>query len=177
LRERLAEAPGKHRQLLLAQCDGAFGELVEAAALTGARPGELASANRSQFDNRSATVTFRGKTGERTIPLSPAAKSLFIRVSKGKPPNAPLLAKADGTHWSKEEWHELVRAAAAAAKLPADTVLYTLRHSWITEALRGGMATLDVSRLAGTSLKMIEKHYGHLVVDSARQRLARVTML
>jgi integrase len=145
--------------------------------LTGARPGELASAKRSQFDKRSATVTFRGKTGERTIPLSPAAKALFIRLSKGKLPNAPLLAKADGTRWSKEEWHELVRAAAAAAKLPTGTVLYTLRHSWITEALRGGMATLDVSRLAGTSLKMIEKHYGHLVLDSARQRLARVTML
>lgn len=102
LRKRLAETPGKHRQVLLAQCDGAFCDLVEAAALTGARPGELASAKRSQFDKRSATVTFRGKTGERTMPLSPAAKALFIRLSKGKLPNAPLLAKADGTSWSKD---------------------------------------------------------------------------
>ena len=177
LREQLAAAPGKHRHVLVEQCDGAFRDLVEAAALTGARPGELASATRSQFDKRSGTLMLRGKIGRRTIPVSPAAKTLFTRVSKGKLPTAPLLAKADGTRWFKEEWHPLVRAAAAAAKLPAGTVLYTLRHSWITEALRGGMATLDVSRLAGTSLKMIEKHYGHLVVDSARERLAKVTML
>lgn len=39
------------------------------------------------------------------------------------------------------------------------------------------MATLDASRLVCTSLKMIEKHYGHLVVDSARERLGRVMML
>lgn len=177
LRQQLVNAPGKHRQVLLEQCDGAFRDLVEAAALIGARPGELASATRSQFDKRSATLTLRGKTGSRTIPLSPAAKTLFTRTSRGKLPTAPLLAKADGTRWFKEEWHPVVRAAAAAAKLPAGTVLYTLRHSWITEALRGGMATLDVSRLAGTSLKMIEKHYGHLVVDSARERLSRVKML
>jgi hypothetical protein len=39
------------------------------------------------------------------------------------------------------------------------------------------MGTLDVARLAGTSLLMIEKYYGHLVSDAARLRLANVEML
>jgi hypothetical protein len=39
------------------------------------------------------------------------------------------------------------------------------------------MTTLDVARLCGTSVVMIEKHYGHLVASSARKRLAGVTML
>jgi len=39
------------------------------------------------------------------------------------------------------------------------------------------MSTLDVTRLVCTSLAMIEKHYGHLVADAARERLAKVTML
>jgi hypothetical protein len=39
------------------------------------------------------------------------------------------------------------------------------------------MTTLDVARLCGTSVGMIEKHYGHLVASSARSRLAAVTML
>jgi len=34
-----------------------------------------------------------------------------------------------------------------------------------------------VARLTGTSVGMIEKHYGHLVADSARERLAAVVML
>jgi len=51
------------------------------------------------------------------------------------------------------------------------------RWSWITTALTSGMGTLDVARLVGTSLLMIEKHYGHLVSDAARLRLANVEML
>jgi site-specific recombinase XerD len=55
--------------------------------------------------------------------------------------------------------------------------LYTLRHSWITTALTKGMSTLDVARLAGISIMMIEKNYGHLVASAARERLASVVML
>jgi hypothetical protein len=56
--------------------------------------------------------------------------------------------------------------------LPAGVVLYTLRHSWITQAIQSGMSTLDAAKLSGTGLKMIEEHYGHLVAGAARARLA-----
>lgn len=167
----------KQRRALLSECSGSFRDLVEAAALTGARPGELASATRSQFEARTATLALSGKTGPRKVPLSPAAAALFKRVAKGKLPDAPLLSREDGSHWYRGDWSRKVRVAAEAAKLPPGVVLYTLRHCWITEALRGGMATLDVCRLVGTSLNMIEKNYGHLVVDSARERLAKVKLL
>ena len=88
-----------------------------------------------------------------------------------------MFAKDDGTPWIEWDWAEAVREAAARAGLPAGVVLYTLRHSWITEALRSGMATLDVALLTGTSLQMIQDHYGHLVADSARERLAQVVMV
>jgi hypothetical protein len=39
------------------------------------------------------------------------------------------------------------------------------------------MTTLEVARIVGTSLTMIEKHYGHLVNDTARERLAKVQMI
>jgi hypothetical protein len=52
-----------------------------------------------------------------------------------------------------------------------------LRHSFITEAISQGMTTLDVTRSCSTSVLMIEKHYGHLVADAARDRLSRVAML
>jgi site-specific recombinase XerD len=55
--------------------------------------------------------------------------------------------------------------------------LYTLRHSFITEALTKGISTLEVARLVGTSVMMIEKHYGHLAAKAARLRLAKVAML
>jgi site-specific recombinase XerD len=56
-------------------------------------------------------------------------------------------------------------------------VLYTLRHSWITDAITGGIDLLTVAKLAGTSLAMIEKHYGHLVEDRVPDQLAAIQMM
>jgi integrase len=165
----------KQRRALIAACNGALRDLVEAAALTGARPGELVKLKRSDFEARTGVIAFTGKTGPRRVPLSPAAVDFFKRVAKGKLPGATLLPRPDGEPWDR--WFTEVREAAAKAKLPHGVTLYVLRHSWITEALRSGMSTLDVARLTGTSLQMIEKNYGHLVHDSARERLAGVTML
>lgn len=167
----------KQRRAMLKACDGAIGDLVEAAMLTGARPGELVNALRSQFDARTGSIQFTGKTGSRMIPLAPSAIELFRRLAKGKLPSAYLLTRDDGKRWAHSDWDQLVRDATEKAKLPKGVVLYTCRHSWITEALISGMATLDVARLTGTSLQMIEDHYGHLVVAAARERLAEVEML
>jgi integrase len=167
----------KQRRKLLDNADGALRDLMAAAALTGARAGELVNATRSQFDARLKVITFKGKTGNRTIPLSAPAVALFKRLAKGKLPLAPLLTRDDTKPWAHSDWDELVRTAGQKAKLPKGVCLYTLRHSFITQAITDGMTTLDVARLCGTSVGMIEKHYGHLVSSSARKRLAAVMML
>ena len=167
----------EQRRALIAASDGALRDLIEAHALTGARPGELVNARRRQFDARTGSITLAGKVGARTVPLSAPAAALFARLSKSKLPAARLLVRDDSKPWAHSDLDELVKAAATKAKLPSATVLYTLRHSFITEALVGGMATLDVARLVGTSVNMIEKHYGHLVASAARERLDRVVML
>jgi integrase len=165
------------RRALLAHAKGAGRDLMEAAATTGCRAGELTSARRSAFDARTKSLTVTGKTGPRTIPLAPSAVDLFTRVARDKLPNAFLLTRDDGKRWAHSDWDELVKEAAAAAQLPEKTCLYTLRHSFITQALLDGMSTLEVAKIVGTSLAMIEKHYGHLVQNTARERLARVQIL
>lgn len=165
------------RRALLAAANGALRDFIEAVALTGCRAGELTGALRSQFDARTRTLHVTGKTGSRAIPLSPPALALFARLAKSKLPPANLLARDDGKPWAHSDWDELVREAAKAAELPEGTCLYTLRHSFITQTLLDGMATLEVARLVGTSLPMIEKHYGHLAVGTAREKLAKVTLL
>jgi integrase len=171
----------KQRRALMKVAKGASRDLMEGVTHTGARAGELVKAKRRQFDARTESMTFIGKTGTRTVPLSPAAAKLFTRLAKGKEPEDHLFTRDDGQPWAHSDWDEGVREAAKAAKLPADphtgTCLYTLRHSWITTAITKGMTTLDVARLAGTSVVMIEKHYGHLVASAARERLAKVKML
>lgn len=149
---------------------------MECIALTGCRPGDPAAMLRRDYDARHSTVTFRTKAHPRTVPLSPAAKALFDRLAKGKLPAAPMFTNG-GAAWQPHDWGEMVKAAAAAAELSGDVVLYTLRHCWITDAIVGGMDLLTVAKLSGTSLAMIEKHYGHLVHDAARDKLAKVDFL
>jgi hypothetical protein len=36
------------------------------------------------------------------------------------------------------------------------------------------MTPLEVARLVGTSLVMVDRHYGHLAITAARERLATV---
>jgi integrase len=167
----------EQRRALLAAAAGAVRDLIEAAAVTGARAGELVSARRSQFDGRQQSITLSGKTGSRTIPLPPAAVTLFRRLANGKLPGALLLTRDDGKAWQHSDWDGLVRAAAAKAGLPPNTCLYTLRHSFITQAITDGMSVLETARLVGTSIAMIDKHYGHLALTTARERLARLQLV
>ena len=51
---------------------------------------------------------------------------------------------------------------------------YHLRHTFATEALAAGVSTFELSRVMGTSLAMIDKHYGHLARDSEDSIRARL---
>jgi integrase len=166
------------RRALLAAATGAVRDLIEAAMWTGARAGELVAARRSAFDARTRTLTLSSaKSGSRTVTLvAPSALALFGRLAEGKLPMAWLLTRDDGKPWGHSDWDELVRDATAAAKLPDGACLYTLRHSWITQAITDGMSPLEVARLVGTSLRMIDSNYGHLALATTHERLAKLTM-
>jgi len=60
--------------------------------------------------------------------------------------------------------------------LPDAVSAYTLRHSVITDLIRVRLPILTVAQLSGTSVAMIEKHYGHLVRDDAEDALATLTL-
>jgi site-specific recombinase XerD len=62
------------------------------------------------------------------------------------------------------------------AELPAETTAYTLRHSVISDLVHGGLDLLTVAQISGTSVAMIEKHYGHLRSDVAAEALARLAL-
>jgi len=165
------------RRLLISQATGSVRDLMAGMALTGARPGDLTGARCSQYDSRTRSVTFAAKNAIRTVPLSNAAVALFDRLAQGKLSTDFLFTRDDGKPWAHSDWDELVRAAAQRAGLPAGVCLYTLRHGWITQSLMDGMSTLEVARISGTSLAMIERHYGHLVMNAARERLELVNLL
>lgn len=151
---------------------------VHALCLLPLRPGALASCIVGDFDPRRATLKItHDKAGAgRIIALSAAAVDLLREQARGKLPKAPLIAYSDGSAWSRFRWRDPIQRAAAAAELPVATCAYTLRHSGITDALVAGVDTLTVARMAGTSLAMIEKHYGHLLHKHAADAMQALAL-
>jgi site-specific recombinase XerD len=142
------------------------------------RPGALAALTVGSFDKRLSVLTIgKDKAGnDRGIKLSGKTAEFFTALTKDKLPAAPLFARADGKAWDKDAWKKPIKTAAAAAELPASTTAYTLRHSVITDLIVGGLDTLTVARLSGTSLAMIDKHYGHLRGEYAAEALAKLAL-
>ena len=168
----------EQRGRLLKHCGGRFRDLVEAALLTGARYGELCVLTVADFDKARHKLNIRaGKTGPRAVPLSAAAVALFARLATRKLPAAPLLAKDDGTAWRARDQLRLMRDAVTKAKLPRATVFYSLRHAFISSALTGGVDIHAVAKMCGTSVKMIELHYGKLLHSDASAKLDKIAFL
>ena len=150
--------------------------LVTALALLPLRPGELVNVRVEDLDIRHGTLRVSGKTGTRTIPLASDALAHLKACAKDKLPSAWLISRSNGAQWDRFTWRDEVKLAAAGAKLPRATCLYTLRHSTITDLVTGGLDLFTVAKISGTSVAMIEKHYGHLQREHARQALTMLSL-
>lgn len=143
------------------------------------RPGAMAGLKVADYDRRTQTLTIGiDKAGKgRKVGLPPATATLFERLCKGKLPGAPILSRADGSQWNKDAWKKPVKAAAKAAKLLDSVVIYALRHSAITDLVQSNqLSLLTIAQLSGTSVRMIEQHYGHLTQEHARAGLAQLAL-
>ena len=166
------------RKRLLDATDAEAAPFVRALCLLPLRPGAVANLHAGDFDKRTRTLTIgRDKHGRpRQITVPETASDFLAKQAKGKLPAAPLLSRSDGRAWNKDAWKHPIKDAVSAAKLPSGVSAYTLRHSVITDLIRDGLPALTVAQLSGTSVVMIERHYGHLVRDDAEQALARLAL-
>jgi len=154
------------------------------AAATGLRPEEWQALERRDVDRRARVVTVRqtvsdgvvvtlGKTdgARRQIPLSRRALAALDAI----PPrlDSPLVfpAPAGGVlnadNFRRRTWAPAIEAAGIAT--PAR--IYDLRSTFVSEALHAGVPVFTVAKIAGTSVRMIERHYGRLL-DGATADIA-----
>ena len=139
------------------------------------RPGDVANLRVEHLDVHQRVLKVpTGKTKYRMIPLGAESAAHFIACAKSKLPQAWLIARADGGQWTTSGWCKAVREAAAAAGLPRATCAYSVRHAVITDLVVGGLDLFTLAKISGTSIAMIERHYGHLQGDHTRAALERL---
>jgi hypothetical protein len=146
----------------------AFGLYVQVHAEVGARSSQLARATIADLQPGRLLVPTskkgRGSKSDKTpVPITPGLEAKLKAAAAGRRPGALLLLRADGTPWT--DHRHLFERAARAAKLPASTTIYSLRHSSIVRALLRGVPIKVVADWHNTSTTMIEKHYGRFLKD------------
>jgi integrase len=163
---------------LLNVCDGHFKTLITAAALTGARYGELAKLKAKHFDKHHGLLHIPlAKTKERDFPLASKAMAFFKDQTKGKLPEAFIFTKNGIDPWGHDNQTKLMRNAVTNADLPRSVVFYTLRHSFIADLIDKDMSVFNIAKITGTSIEMIEQHYGKLFKDRVIEVLEKASLV
>jgi len=169
----------KQRRALIAKAPADLAVFLRALSLLPLRPGAMAALRVADFDARLATLTIgKDKAGsDRRIGLPKATADFLAEGTANRAQEAPLFPRADGTPWNKDAWKKPLKQAAKDAGLPDGTVAYALRHSAITDLIAlHRLDTMTVAQIAGTSLVMIEKNYGHLLREHAKAALAGLAL-
>jgi integrase len=184
-------APRPVRVFTLAETDAIAAELSTRyqplpafVAATGLRPEEWAALERRDVDRRQGLVNVLrsvsggevvelGKTSKsrRQVPLSRRALAALDELPLQL--KTPLLfaAPAGGpinlNNFHRREWRPAIEASAVAK--PARP--YDLRSTFASNALAAGVTVFELARVMGTSVAMIERHYGALL-DGAHAGIA-----
>lgn len=166
------------RKCLVEAANADAAPFIRALCILPLRPGALASLTVRDFDKRTRSLTIgKEKNGNpRQIALPQVSADFFVDQVRGKLPAAPIFSRSNGEAWNKDAWKYPIKDAVKAAGLPLAASAYTLRHSVITDLIRARLPILTVAQLSGTSVAMIEKHYGHLVRDDAEEALAKLAI-
>jgi integrase len=166
------------RRALLEAASDDVRPFMKGLCLLPLRPGALAKLAVGQFEGRTRTLTIgkEKRKKPRQITLPPVVAEFLNELAEGQKPAALLFRQQDGSQWCKDTWKKPIKEAVLAAGLPDAATAYTLRHSVITDLVRAGLPILTVAQLSGTSVAMIEKHYGHLVRGDAELALASIAI-
>jgi integrase len=151
--------------------------MVIFAATAGLRPSELFGLDRRDVDRAAGVVYVRrayanGRLKHTKTRLSTGAVPLQAKALEAldRLPHSDNLilfpngrgGRIDFRSFGRRHW----RPAQQAAGIDSVRGLYDLRHTYATFALRAGIPVFAVSRFMGSSIAMIDRHYGDLAHDS-----------
>ncbi len=167
-----------------------WGDFLWALRMTGARPGEIRHAE--AFNYEKGRLVFRWNTTrgyvhknakktqrDRVIFLTPELRAHVEELVK-KYPTGPLFRTPRGAPWSRtsvaNKWKWLVERPKVVEHCkehgiePTSLKPYFFRHSFLSRWVEDGGDIYIVAQLCGTSVKMVEKRYGHPNVDKLHER-------
>jgi len=168
-----------------------FADVLRVYHATGARTSELCHALVRDFMPRTRQICLgkhkRVRTQQnptvRNIQVGSGIYEVLLNNSRGKQTNDPLFLRDDGTPWDQDQINKrlkrVIRLTAGHDQFVRPHITpYSFRDLYISELLMIGTPPFQVAKMAGTSLREIERTYGHffnrdLAIAQARLEEAR----
>lgn len=151
-----------------------FADMLRVYHSTGARTGELCNAVVRDFMNRTKQLSLgkhkRVRTQHnptlRNIQIGDGIFKILDHNTRGKRPDAPLFTHNDGSSWNGNQINKRLKRVIEMATEHGEPVrshltIYSFRDLYISELLMIGTPAFQVAKMAGTSLREIERTYGH----------------
>ena len=173
-------------EALAAQLGPLYGPMVIFAAATELRPSELFGLDKRDVDRKLGVVYVRRayangmikhtktRLSTRAVPLQAKALDALDRLPMS---TSPIRTRAAAGSTSAS-WDASTGGLRSSRPGSTRTVgSYDLRQTYATFALRAGVPVFAVSRFMGTSIAMIDRHYGHLANDSRDHAVALLDAL
>lgn len=164
-----------------------FADMLRAYYATGARTSELCAAQVRDFMPRTRQICLGNHKRLRTqhnptirnIQVDEDLLAILLRHSHGKQLSEPLFMHPNGRAWNQNEVNARLRAVKSLAAdhgqhVRKDVTPYSFRDLYISELLMLGIEPFKVAKMAGTSLKELDRCYGHFFnhdLAAAQQRL------
>jgi integrase len=150
---------------LEAELGEVYGPIVPFVAATGLRPQEWIGLGRADVVRARRVVHVHGtktRGSVREVPLSVRALAaldrLPLRVTR------ILFATEEGGRIDLYNFRRSVwRPAVDAAGIAEPARIYDLRSTFASNALAANITVFELAKIMGTSVRMIEKHYGALI--------------
>jgi integrase len=167
-------------EAIAAELGPGWGPLPVFAASVGLRPEEWVALERRDVDRRARVLTVRRtiSSGEvlelakttrsrRQVPLPARAIEALDQLPPRLDSQLVFPAARGGIlnldNWRRREWAPAIEAAGV--RRPAR--IYDLRSTFASNALAAGISVFELARIMGTSVTMIERHYGTLIEGAA----------
>ncbi len=181
-RGREARLSSELAELLIANASCEFTKVLRMLRHTGARPEEIEQME--AFNYVKGRIIYRwnadhghihkqakrGKQTDRVIYLTPELQEI-VEQEIARHPTGRVFRTPRRHDWNQpnrgEAWRCLLKAKPVAAYIkhhglnPRHIIPYSFRHTFISQWIDDGRSIKIVADLCGTSVAMIEKHYGH----------------
>ncbi|WP_158225271.1 site-specific integrase [Rubrivirga sp. SAORIC476] len=146
---------------------------------TGLRPGEQAGLRWSDVRLSEGALRVRGtktSSSARPVPVAGDALAVLRQRSEARADESDSLVFVGSRGGAVEMRHlsKRLNALAESAKVKKNVTAYSLRHSYGTRMAAAGVPLLDLARIMGTSVAMIERHYGHYCPERGAAHVLRV---